>query len=106
MPEHITEIKSRRAGLIEAVSYSFNLARAGKTAIDPNLLEIEGMSGRKYRIFINNLVKNVRNPRYLEIGTWAGSTLCSAINGNDVTAVAIDNWSEFGGPKDRFQANL
>ena len=67
---------------------------------------MEGLSGRRYRAFINNLIGALPGPRYLEIGTWARSTLCSAIFGNKVEAVAIDNWSLFGRPFGRFFANL
>jgi hypothetical protein len=67
---------------------------------------MDGMSGKKYRMLINNLIRGLDNPRYLEIGTWAGSTLCSAISGNTVQATAIDNWSEFGGPKAQFFKNI
>lgn len=74
--------------------------------IDPEILGLPGMSGRKYREFINNLVASVPNARYLEVGCWAGSTLCAALNGNSATAVAIDNWSEFGGPRDVFIHNV
>src|SRR5437868_2345370 len=63
---------------------------------------VEGMSGLKYRYFINRLVGSVPDARYLEIGSWAGSTLCAAIHGNTVTAVAVDDWSQFGGPKEHF----
>ena len=35
------------------------------------------------------------NPKYLEIGSWAGSTVCSAIYGNKVKALCIDNWLKF-----------
>ena len=68
--------------------------------------EIPGMSGRRYRRFINELVRSLPDPAYLEVGSWAGSTLCSAISGNVLRAVAIDNWSEFGGPKDAFTHNV
>jgi hypothetical protein len=64
------------------------------------------MSGKRYRFFINTLVRAVENPRYLEIGSWAGSTLCAAIAGNALKAVAIDNWSEFDGPKATFVRNV
>jgi len=74
--------------------------------VDTGIYSIDGMSGKKYRYFINNLVRIVDNPRYLEIGSWAGSTLCSAIYGNKLKAVAIDNWSEFGGPRDQFIQNV
>lgn len=67
---------------------------------------MEGASGKKYRYFINNLISSLEEPRYLEIGTWAGSTACSALYGNKLTAVCVDNWSEFGGPRDKFFTNI
>ena len=59
-----------------------------------------GMSGRKYRYLINNLVSLIEDARYLEIGSWTGSTVCSAIYGNKVKAVCIDNWSQFNNTED------
>jgi hypothetical protein len=88
------------------VRSSFAAAALGVTDIDPAVLDLEGMSGKRYRMFINNLIRGMSDPRYLEIGTWAGSTLCSAINRNAVKATAIDNWSQFGGPKELFEHNL
>jgi len=67
---------------------------------------VEGMSGKKYRYFINNLVKSLGDTSYLEVGSWAGSTMSAAIHGNKVRAVAIDNWSTLGGPKDAFFENV
>ena len=60
---------------------------------------MSGMSGKKYRYFINNLISLIADPRYLEIGCWVGSTACSALYGNEVKALCIDNWSEFADPK-------
>lgn len=57
-------------------------------------LSIKGMSGRKTRHFYNNLL-NFEDARYLEIGTYIGSSVCSAMCGNKATVVCIDNWSEF-----------
>ena len=95
-----------RSSLVGAVRRALELAIAGAVPIDPDLLKIGGMSGRKYRMFINALIGNLADARYLEVGSWAGSTLCAAIHGNHVTALAIDNWSEFGGPREAFHANL
>jgi hypothetical protein len=64
------------------------------------------MSGQKYRTFINNLVGSHPDARYLEIGSWTGSTATAALYGNSVRAVCIDNWSQFGGPKATFVANI
>lgn len=72
----------------------------------PTLQLIEGMSGQRYRTFINRYVRTISAPRYLEVGSWAGSTATAALYNNCVTAVCIDNWSLFGGPKAAFQANI
>lgn len=66
------------------------------------IVKMPGMSGRKYRYLINSLVEGIQDARYLEIGSWAGSTACSAMWGNSADIICIDNWSEFGGPKDLF----
>jgi len=66
---------------------------------------MDGMSGRKYRYLVNNLVALTPNARYMEIGSWAGSTACAAMHGNTVEMQCIDDWSEFGGPKNEFFAN-
>lgn len=91
-------LEAMKSALADALEYKGNMPAS--------VLAMQGMSGKKYRYFINNLVARMPNPRYLEVGSWAGSTLCSAINGNDVTATAIDNWSQFGGPANLFFQNL
>ena len=65
--------------------------------LNPNILTMDGMSGKKFRTFINNLVKQTPDARYLEIGSWYGSTACSAMNGNKLDITCIDNWSEHNG---------
>ena len=67
---------------------------------------IEGMAGQKYRTFINTLVGSHPDARYLEIGSWKGSTAAAALYGNSVKALCIDNWSQFGGPRSAFLANM
>ncbi len=84
---------------------AFNRALALDGKVSPGVQGMVGMSGRNYRLTINNLVGSMPNARYLEVGSWAGSTACSAMEGNRVSVVCIDNWSEFGGPKDTFLAN-
>ena len=69
------------------------------------ILQMEGMSGRRYRCLINQLMATVEDARYLEIGSWAGSTACAAMFGNRAKVTCIDNWSQFDGPKDQFFAN-
>src|SRR5262245_61390903 len=68
-------------------------------------LRLPGMSGKKGRHLLNNLC-SLPGLRYLEVGMWQGSTFCSALHQNSIKAVGIDNWSEFGGPKQAFDANV
>jgi hypothetical protein len=73
--------------------------------ITPGIKTMEGMSGLKTRHCYNNIL-NMEDARYLEIGTWKGSSVCSAMCGNTAKVVCIDNWSEFNGPKDEFLVNF
>jgi hypothetical protein len=66
---------------------------------------MEGMTGTKTRHFYNNLLE-MQDARYLEIGTWKGSSVCSAMCNNKAKILCIDNWSEFGGPKSEFLVNF
>lgn len=73
----------------------------------PNwIIRMEGMSGRRYRKFINSLIARVPEPVYLEIGSYGGSTAVAAVAGNKFYAICIDDWSEFGRPRERFFANF
>jgi len=67
--------------------------------LSPNLpdwlLNMESMSGRKYKNFINRLISQVSVVRYLEVGTWTGSTACSAMYKNNVSCFFVDNWDQF-----------
>lgn len=76
------------------------------TSVDEYFLKMEGMSGRFYRVFINKVIRNIEDARYLEIGSWGGSTACSALYGNKCSVTCIDNWELFGGPKDLFHNNI
>ena len=66
-----------------------------------DILSMTGYSGLITRHFYNNLL-SMENSKYLEIGTWMGSSVCSAMYGNCAKVLCIDNWSQFGGPKDEF----
>lgn len=82
-------------------------AEFNKSKLIPEILEMEGMSGIKTRHFYNNLLDMCPGgARYLEIGTWKGSSVCSAMYGNKANVVCIDNFSEFSGPRDEFFRNF
>ena len=57
---------------------------------------MSGMSGKKYRYLINNLISFIRDARYLEVGSWKGSTACAAMHGNTCKVTCIDDWSHYG----------
>lgn len=82
---------------IKHLETSIQNAEDGISKIDDYLKNMDGMTGIKTRHFYNNLL-NYSDARYLEIGTWAGSSFCSALCGNKAAlALGIDNWGEFYG---------
>lgn len=94
--------------LINHVKDSINKAQNNISQLDNSILSIQGMSSRKVRHLLNNIC-TLNNSRYLEIGVWKGSTFISALYKNLKTisyAIAIDNWSEFSGPKKEFIKNV
>jgi hypothetical protein len=80
-------------------------AESGISKINYEIMDMEGMTGLYTRHFYNNLL-DIEDARYLEIGTWKGSSVCSAMYGNKATVVCIDNWSQFSGPKNEFLHNF
>ena len=85
---------------------SVEKANSGVSKINSDILALEGMTGRNTRHFYNN-VCSMPDARYLEIGTWKGSSLCSALFNNHISCVCIDNWSYPGGStREAFYENL
>lgn len=82
---------------VQHVERSIALAKARVSRLSQFQLEIDGMSSYKNRHLFNNLcsIKLPYQLRYLEIGSWKGSTFCSAICNNDIDATSIENFSEF-----------
>ncbi len=91
--------------LARHIETAFEKAEKLESKLPPDILAMHGMSGFKTRHFYNNLLDK-DDVRYLEIGTWMGSSVCSAMYGNKATIVCIDNWSEFGGLKDELLKNI
>lgn len=88
--------------MIHYLETSYRAAEDKKSKIGDDILSLPGMSGAYTRHFYNNIC-SMPNTRYLEIGSWKGSSIAAAMYGNTMDiCVAIDNWSEFGGPKDEF----
>ncbi len=90
----------------QALKTALKAAIDGRSKLPAVVRAIKGMSGQRYRTLINTLIEGLDRPRYLEIGSWLGSTAAAAICGNSVRAVCIENWSEFSGTKAQFLANI
>ena len=65
---------------------------------DPNdpsaYYNVEGLTSARVRHFLNNLCSQ-EGAVYLEVGVYAGSTFCAAVQNNDmVAAYPNDNWSQ------------
>ncbi|MEN9406290.1 MAG: Acanthocystis turfacea chlorella virus 1 [Bacillota bacterium] len=90
---------------INHVQHSLANAEHNISKLNAELLLMPGMTGKKTRHFYNNLL-SMEHCNYLEIGTWQGSSFCSALYKNKINATSIDNWSEFQGPKNEFLQNL
>lgn len=87
------------------IDTSFKNANNFNSKINDEIIQMDGMSGTKTRHLYNNLL-NFYDARYLEIGTWKGSSVCSAMFNNKAKVVCIDNWCGFGGPKNEFIENF
>jgi hypothetical protein len=100
--------------LVHHVCDSLLNARKGISKINletqegKELIEYEGYTGTRTRHFYNNICcsDKLTGIKYLEIGTWNGSSSISAIYGNKLTALFIDNWCQFGGDPEIFKNNL
>ena len=64
-----------------------------------DILAVEGYSSPLVRRLLNNLC-DFDGCRYVEVGTWQGATALSASYLNRGSFKAIDNFSEFGGPRE------
>jgi hypothetical protein len=90
---------------INHLQKSFDDAELKISNIDDYVKNIEGMTGVKTRHLYNNIV-GMPGARYLEIGTWKGSSVCAAMMNNQAKVLCVDDWSQFSGPKDEFLLNF
>lgn len=81
--------------MITAGHVDDSIARALRVEshLDPAALDILGFATPTMRHMFNNLC-DIEGLTYLEVGTYAGATLCSAAYGNPVRAIGMDNFSQ------------
>lgn len=89
-----------------ALKEAFRLSLVGSNDLPGWIVQMPGMSGKRYRGMINTVVRLTPMSVYMEVGSWTGSTACSALAGNVCEMICIDDWTQFGGPKGEFQANI
>jgi hypothetical protein len=87
-------MKYTKEFLINHVNKAFEMADQNISKLPNDVLQMEGMTGKKTRHLYNNLC-NIDDANYLEIGTWKGSSFVSATYGNKINSIAVDNWAEF-----------
>lgn len=91
--------------LVSHAELAVKMANENRSKLNNDILSLDGMSGKKTRHLYNNIC-NIDGCNYLEVGTWKGSSFISSLFKNNINAIAIDNWSEFNGPKETFLKNV
>lgn len=90
--------------MIEHILNSVLKAEKLESKLSSDVFHLDGMSGVKGRCLLNNLA-NYPTCNYFEIGTFKGSTIISASYQNEGKFTALDNFSQFGGPKQELLNN-
>jgi hypothetical protein len=98
-------MSARPSTLARRVDDAIARAAAGQSRLGPEALALEGLSSPAVRHLLNNLCAGA-DVRYLEVGTYKGSTLVAASFDNPGRFTAVDDFSEFGhmGPRETFEA--
>lgn len=81
-------------GKIEEIKKAIEKAERLESKLTDECFQIGGYTSPKIRHLLNNL--GAISESYLEIGVHRGSTFVASMYGNDMRAIAMDNWSEFG----------
>jgi hypothetical protein len=89
---------------LEAAIVAFGEDDARLKSLLSPLLPIRRMSRLTNAALLNAAVAQMADDRlFVNVGVWHGFTMLSAMAGNDAKAcTGVDNFSEFGGPKEEF----
>ena len=77
--------------LIRHIDDSIEWGKLEVSKLTQDILDIHGISSNKVKSFLNNIC-TIDGATYLEVGVFRGSTFCSAIYGNDIYSIAVDNF--------------
>lgn len=92
--------------MIDIIDRAIENANNGITKLSDQIFALEGYSGRKGRIFLNELCAHIPNLHYLEVGSWKGSTMVSSAFQNRGKFIAVDNFSQFKGSENILRETL
>ena len=88
---------SNSAAVIEHVKKAFASTEAGTSTLDDEVLGMRGSTGRKTRMFYNNLGNTSEAVTVIDIGAKLGSSTASFLkNNNSVSVCVVDDWSQGG----------
>lgn len=107
LTQYADTLTQRDRQLVDHVLWSIDQAEKGISKITAEVLDVPGMTSPRVKHFLNN-VCTFPQGTYFEIGVWKGATFTAALCANQdflKQAVAMDNWSEFGGPAVDFANN-
>ena len=76
---------------VKHIEESLRFGELEVSKLTQDVMDIRGLTSKKVRCFLNNIC-NPENTVYLEIGPYQGATFFSALYGNHISAIAIDNW--------------
>ena len=91
--------------------YTFNNCKISNNfenlSLKKALLNIESMSTYAMGHLINQVCKNLSsNQLYLNIGCWKGFSLISGMIDTSCEVIGVDDFSQFGGPREEFLKNF
>lgn len=89
--ENVVSAKSKNKW-IDQIDTALDLSNQEQSRAKHSL-DIAGLTSAKVKHFLNNLC-NADDVRYLEVGVFQGATFSAALEGNSITAHALDNWQD------------
>lgn len=88
---HLKKQNLSQHSFVPIVLDAINNSAKGYSNFNEESFEIGGLSSNRVRHLLNSICSN-EGMKYLEVGTYLGSTFCAAIQNNPVEAYAVDNW--------------
>jgi len=76
---------------VQIVLNAINNSAKSESNFNEQSFNINGLSSNRVRHLLNSICSH-QGMKYLEVGSYLGSTFCAAIQNNSVEAYAVDNW--------------